>query len=258
VPRTRLALAAGLTVAQDARLAELVAARAGGAPLQHLTGVAPFRYGELAVGPGVFVPRPETELLVTWGLDALRVSRAAEGAPVVVDLCAGSGAIALAVAQEWPGARVYAVEQEPAAVEWLRRNAAGTTVSIVEGDAADAAVLSTLDGTVDLVLCNPPYLPVGVALPGDVAAYDPQAALYSGVDGLELVRRLVPRVAALLRPGGGFAVEHDDAGADGSGHAVAVPALLRADGRYGDIADHADLAGRARFATARRLADSTV
>ncbi len=245
VPRTRLALVPGLTAAQYTRLGELVAARAQGTPLQHLTGEAPFRHGVLAVGSGVFVPRPETELLVSWGLAAVR----GVPAPVVVDLCAGSGAIAVAVAAECPDATVYAVELQPAALIWLRRNTAGTSVSIVEGDAADPSVLSTLDGTVDLVLCNPPYLPSGVPLPAEVTGYDPHGALYSGPDGLELIRRLVPRVATLLRPGGGFAVEHDDS------HGLAVPELLRGDGRYGGIADHADLSGRPRFSTARRLAD---
>jgi release factor glutamine methyltransferase len=248
VPRSRLALAPPLTAGQAARLRALVAARAARVPLQHLTGCAPFRHLEVTVGPGVFVPRPETELLVEWGLARLR-GPGGSAAPLVVDLCSGSGAIALAVAQECPHATVYAVERDPAALEWLRRNVGDRPVRVVAGDAADPAVLSTLDAAVDLVLCNPPYLPSGATLAPEVARHDPPAALYAGPDGLDLLRRLVPRVAALLRPGGWFAVEHDD------GHADAVPALLRADGRFAEVADHTDLAGRPRFATARRLAD---
>lgn len=245
LPRSRLVGAPGLTAAQWGRLRALVAARADRVPLQHLTGAAPFRHLELAVGPGVFVPRPETESLVTWGLAAL--DRSGVAAPVVVDLCSGSGAIAVAVAQECPHATVYAVEREAAAVRWLRRNADGVDrVVVVEGDATDPALLSTLDGSVDLVLCNPPYVPTTAVLPAEVADYDPATALYAGADGLDLIRHLVPRVAALLRPGGWFGVEHDDS------HADAVPALLRDDGRYGEVDDHPDLAGRPRFAIARR------
>ena len=244
VPRSRLALARPLTAPQAERLRALVTARAERVPLQHLTGLAPFRHLDLAVGPGVFVPRPETELLVDWGLAAV----AGQRAPVVVDLCAGSGAIALSVAQECPQATVYAVEREPAALEWLRRNAAGTRVSIVDGDATGADTLSTLDGTVDLVLSNPPYVPSGAPVDLEVSVHDPGTAVFAGPDGLDVIRVLVPRVAALLRSGGWFGCEHDE------GQALDVPTLLRKDGRYGEIADHADLGGRPRFATARRLA----
>jgi release factor glutamine methyltransferase len=247
-PRTRLAVADGLTPEQAARLAELVARRAARVPLQHLTGRAPFRHTELAVGPGVFVPRPETELLVSWGLSTL----GGLAAPVVVDLCSGSGAIAVAVARECPHATVYAVERDPAALEWLRRNTAGLPVTIVDGDATDGSTLSTLDGRVDLVLCNPPYVPAGAAVPPEVRRYDPAVAVFAGADGLDVIRPLVGRVAALLRPGTGrFGVEHDDT------QAQAVPELLERDGRFGDIDDHLDLGGRPRFATARRLADFT-
>ena len=248
LPRTRLALAAGLSAAQRDRLRDLVARRATREPVQHLTGRAPFRYLDLAVGPGVFVPRPETESLVSWGLSAVT----GLPAPVVVDLCSGSGAIALSVARECPQATVYAVECDPAALVWLRRNASGPSVSVVEGDAADPSVLSTLDGRVDLVLCNPPYVPATAAVPVEVRRHDPAVAVFAGPDGLDVIRPLVGRVAALLRPGTGrFAVEHDDS------QASSVRALLAADGRYGDIDDHLDLGGRPRFATARRLADCT-
>lgn len=242
VPRTRLAVAPPLDPVQAERLRALVAARADRVPLQHLTGVAPFHRVEVAVGPGVFVPRPETELLVEWGLGI--------GAATVVDLCSGSGAIALAVHKATPDATVYAVERDPAALAWLRRNAAGTGIRVVAGDATDPAVLAELDGTVDLVLCNPPYVPAGTPVPPEVAGFDPYPAVFSGTDGLDVIRGLVPRVAGLLRPGGWFGVEHDDT------QDAAVPALLAGDGRYHEIEDHPDLAGRPRFTTAR-LADCT-
>jgi release factor glutamine methyltransferase len=193
----------------------------------------------------VFIPRFETELLVEWGVARL----AACSAPVVVDLCSGTGAVALAVATECPHATVYAVEYEPAALEWLRRNTSGSRVRIVEGDATDPRTLSTVDGQVDLVLCNPPYVPEGTQLQPEVAGHDPYPAVFGGPDGLAVIRGIVPRAAALLRPGGWVGIEHDDS------HGAVVPAMLRATGCYGEVADHRDLAGRPRFATARRLAD---
>lgn len=246
VARGRLRLVDTVDAGRAARLAELVAARAAGAPVQHLTGVAGFRHLELAVGPGVFVPRPETELLVEWGLAAVRGA----DAPLVVDLCAGSGAIALAVAQESPGARVYAVERDPAALGWLRRNAAARAaagdppVTVVAGDATDPATAAALPPAVDLVLSNPPYVPAGAAVPADVRR-DPGAAVFAGADGLAVLRPLAPLAVALLRPGGACGVEHDDA------QGPAVAALLAAAG-FADVATHPDLAGRPRFTTGRR------
>jgi release factor glutamine methyltransferase len=252
VPRGLLVLTSGMNQEQVGRFRALVAARADRVPLQHLLGTAAFRELELAVGPGVFVPRPETEMLVEWGLAVLPPR-----APVVVDLCAGSGAIALAVAHERRDARVYAVERDPAALQWLRRNAADRVaagdppVRVVAGDAADPAVLSTLDRSVDLVLANPPYVPDAAPVGPEVAGHDPAVAVFAGPDGLDTISALVPRVAALLRPGGWFGVEHDDT------QDRAVPALLRADGRFEAVADHRDLAGRPRFTVARLLADCT-
>jgi release factor glutamine methyltransferase len=245
VPRARLALVEP-SPAQLELLSRLVAARSTRVPVQHLTGRAPFRYLELAVGPGVFVPRPETELLVDWGLAAL----AGLPAAVVVDLASGSGAIALAVATECPEAAVYAVERSPAALTWLRRNAAGVPVSVVEGDVTDPATLSDLDGRVDLVLCNPPYVPDGTPVDPEVSLHDPAEAVFGGPGGLDVIRPVIARAAALLRPGGAVGIEHDDS------HGAAVPDLLRACGAFEAVEEHTDLAGRPRFATARRLADS--
>ncbi|MFF0657034.1 peptide chain release factor N(5)-glutamine methyltransferase [Micromonospora tulbaghiae] len=253
VPRGRLALADGFTPAQRDRLDALVGRRVTREPLQHLLGSAGFRHLELAVGPGVFVPRPETELLAGWGIE--RAREYAE--PLVVDLCSGSGAIALAVAQEVPGARVVAVERSPAALAWLRRNAAGRAaagdrpIEVVSADVTDPDLLADLAGRVDVLLCNPPYVPRSVPVPPEVAGHDPDEAVFGGADGLDVIRPVVGRAAVLLRPGGAIGIEHDDT------HAAAVPALLRADGRYDHVAEHRDLAGRPRWASASRRADGT-
>jgi release factor glutamine methyltransferase len=243
VPRGALLLAPDLNADQRRRFEELITQREAHVPLQHLTGTAPFRHLSLAVGPGVFVPRPETEALVEWGLDWLRERRDA----LVVDLGSGSGAIAASIAIEAPGHRVIAVEASPAALPWLRGNVAALGVEVVVGDAVDATTLSELDGRVDLVLCNPPYVPeIGAAgLPPEVS-FDPHEAVFGGQDGLTVIRPLIGRVAALLRPGGAFGVEHDDT------HAYVVPTLVDADGRFGEITLHHDLARRPRFTTAIR------
>lgn len=250
VGRGRLALIDAIGAAQRDRIVELVDRRAGRTPVQHLVGTAAFRHLELAVGPGVFVPRPETELLAGWGIAAVHAASGAE--PVVVDLCSGSGAVALAVADEAPRARVLAVERSPQALDWLRRNVAATAgpgrgrVEVVAGDVTDPRLLSEWRSVVDVVLCNPPYVPDGTAVPAEVAGHDPAVAVFGGPDGLELIRPVVRLAGDLLAPGGVVGIEHDDR------HADAVPDLLRADGRFSDVEDHVDLAGRPRFATARR------
>jgi release factor glutamine methyltransferase len=222
----------------------LVERRAGREPLQHILGTAAFRRLVLAVGPGVFVPRPETESLVEWGL--ARLACRPEPDPVVVDLCAGSGAVALSVAAERPGARVYAVESAPAALAWLRRNAAGyPSVTVLAGDATDPGTAAALDGTAALVLANPPYVPAGTPVPPEVARHDPPGALWGGPDGLAVLPGVVARAAALLRPGGWFGTEHDET------HAAGVARLLAARGLT-EVATHPDLAGRPRFSTGRR------
>jgi release factor glutamine methyltransferase len=219
----------------------LVARRVCREPLQYLTGSAPFRFISVAVGPGVFIPRPETELLVDAVLPALRRT----SSPLVVDLCSGSGALALAVANEIPGARVVAVERSTAALAWLRRNCAGTEVSVIEADVSDPRALVELHGRAAVVVCNPPYVPSPTAVSAEVA-HDPAEAVFAGPDGLALLPAVLETAAALLGSGGTFAVEHDDS------QGRSVPALLRADGRWHEIADQRDLSGRDRYSTAVR------
>ena len=246
--RPGLSLVDVLTSEQCRAFDGLVARRAAREPLQHLTGTAAFRYVQLAVGPGVFVPRPETEVLAGWGVDRARdvASTGPTGsAPVVVDLCTGSGAIALALATEVPQARVHAVEVSEQAFGWAATNLTGTGIDLRHGDMAEA--FPDLDGTVDVVLCNPPYIPMGSWESVDVEArdHDPALALWSGDDGLAAMR-VVERVAGrLLRPGGVVGVEHADV------QGRSAPAVFTATGRWADVRDHKDLAGRDRLVTAR-------
>jgi release factor glutamine methyltransferase len=248
VPRVRLLTMDDVPAEAADRFAALLDQRADRVPLQHLTGRAPFRFLDLAVGPGVFVPRPETEQLAGWAVERV----AGLAAPVVVDLGTGSGAIALSLAHEHPGARVTAVERDPGAIDWTRHNAAvraaagDTPVEVVSGDMTDAGLLRDLDGVVDLVVSNPPYVPDGARVPREVADHDPPLALWGGPDGLDVVRGLLVTAARLLRPGGLLGIEHADA------QGGALPALVRAHGGFDEVADHPDLAGRPRYTTARR------
>ncbi len=231
--------------ADAAALAGLVARRAGREPLQHITGRAPFRSLELQVGPGVFVPRPETEQVAQLAIDAL--GAAAESAPIGVDLGAGTGAIALALATEVPHARVWAVEKSAEAFVWTRRNVAevgAPNLELVFGDLADA--LPELDGRVAVVVSNPPYVPLR-ELPRDpeVRRHDPETALYGGADGLDVVRVLSRRAFALLRPGGVLVIEH------GEEQSAPIAEILAADG-WRAIAHHRDLTTRDRATTAVR------
>ena len=236
----------------DAYLA-LVGRRAAREPLQHLTGVAHFRHVELAVGPGVFVPRPETELLAGWAIEACHRWSATAGGerhPVVVDLCTGSGAIAKAIKDEVPDAHVHAVELDEQAHAWAARNLEGTGVELRHGDMATA--FEDLAGTVDVVVCNPPYIPLEAweSVAVEARDHDPDLALYSGQDGLDAMRVLERRAAVLLRPGGVVGAEHaDEQGPHGL--AGGAPAVFAATGRWADVRDHLDLAGRPRFTTAR-------
>ncbi|TLF94859.1 peptide chain release factor N(5)-glutamine methyltransferase [Nocardia cyriacigeorgica] len=251
VPRSRLLLAPLLTPEQLAELRELVRRRAQRIPLQHLIGRVAMGRIELEVGPGVFIPRPETELVFAWALAHLEAVRH-DHAPVVVDLCTGSGALALAIAHARPDAEVHAVELDPAALKWARHNAdlriaAGDTpITLYADDATDPALLTELNGRVDIVVSNPPYIPVGAELDPEVADHDPHRALFGGPDGLDVIRGLVPTIARLLRPGGGTAIEHDDS--NGS----ALAALLTGTGAFTEITEHPDLAGKPRFVAAVR------
>jgi release factor glutamine methyltransferase len=219
--------------------------RAAREPLQHITGRAFFRHLELAVGPGVFVPRPETELVAEAAIAATRAATSGDRPPVVVDLCTGSGAIALAVATEVPGSVVHAVEADPDAFAWAARNCAGSGVDLRLGDMADS--FHDLDGEVDVVVANPPYIPVGaVVRDPEVAAHDPSLALWSGTDGLDAMRVVEQVAARLLRPGGTVVAEHADL--QGS----SAPEVFRHTACWVDLEDHADLAGRDRYLTATR------
>lgn len=231
------------------RVRQLVLRRAKREPLQHLTGEAAMGGITVSVGPGVFVPRPETELLLAWGLAVLQARKA----PVVVDLCTGSGVLALALANARPDAIVHAIERGPAALSWARRNASDraaagdTPIELHAGDVTDPGALADLDGAVDLVLCNPPYVPAGTEVPPEVADYDPADAVFAGPDGLAVIGPVVSIAARLLRPGGGLAIEHDER------HAGEVLALLSSHPALTGARDHPDLADRPRFATASRL-----
>lgn len=228
-----------------ARLSEFIERRAAREPLQHITGIAPFRNLQLGVGPGVFVPRPETEQVAQYAIDALRAVAGPQ--PLGVDLGMGSGAIALAMATEVPHARVYGVEVSSRAFIWARQNfasvgAANATAVFI--DLADA--LPELDGTVDVVISNPPYIPVG-AIPRDpeVRLFDPELALYGGEDGLDVVRQVSQTGLRLLHRGGTLVLEH------GELQAAQIAALLVQHG-WTAVAHHHDLLGRDRATTALR------
>ena len=233
----------------DPRYWDDVARRAAREPLQHITGRAYFRYLELDVGPGVFVPRPETEVMTGWAIEALGAMDAT--APVVADLGTGSGAIALAIAQEVPGARVHAVEADPLARQWAERNIARcaaaaphTAGRVTLHDDDFASALLDLDAVVDLVISNPPYIPAGSWVPPEVGEYDPATALWGGTDGLDSIRVIEATARRLLRGGGLVAVEH------GAPQGAAVYWVFAEERGWRGTRNHPDLAGRDRFVSA--------
>ncbi|TDN88519.1 peptide chain release factor N(5)-glutamine methyltransferase [Microbacterium sp. BK668] len=234
-----------MPLADAERFEALVARRATREPLQHLTGRAPFRHLELRVGPGVFVPRPETEIVAQLAIDALRA--AASPSPVAVDLGTGSGAIALALATEVPHAQVHAAENSAEAFAWTEENfrevdAGNAHLAFVDLEHA----FPELDGTVSVLVSNPPYVP-DAAIPRDpeVRLFDPPAALYGGEDGLDVVRVLSRVGRRLLHPGGTIVIEH------GEWQGEAIRGILAGDG-WRAPATHPDLTLRDRATTALR------
>ena len=244
-----LLLADALDEDQATAYDALVARRAARVPLQHLTGSVGFRYIDLEVGPGVFVPRPETESVVQWAVDAI----AAEGwpEPLLADLCTGSGTIAFALANEVKGATVHAVERDPDALVWARRNAhqrvqAGDPEVHLHLGSVEEALLD-MDGRFDLVASNPPYVATHEAhIPDpEVIDHDPEIALFAGEDGLDVIRLVEQTAKRLLRPGGLVVVEHSDR------QGRTAPAVFESAGGWTEVEDHRDLTGRDRYVTAR-------
>jgi release factor glutamine methyltransferase len=239
-----VAVESALTAIGDTAVVEetfwkLLDRRCAHEPLQYLTGVAYFRHLELKVGPGVLVPRPESELLVEAVLTFIEKR---EGAISVVDLGAGSGALALAIATEAPQTHVIAVEKSAAAVEWLIENVSfiDEKVRILESDVATALV----GVKCDVVIANPPYIPNSQELPRDVKEHEPQEALFGGEDGMKTPRLFIEAASRLLKSGGFLAIEHHEE------QGLEIAAVLSGD--FTDILLHKDLTGRPRFTTAVR------
>lgn len=268
VPRTHMLLQDEITTDQRTRFEILLSRRMARVPLQHLLGTTGFRHLELAVGPGVFVPRPETELVAEAGISALM--EYPESERIGVELCAGSAAMAISMATEVAGVTMTAVEVDPLALEWTHRNVAihqpalddrGSSVSVVAADARSCAapggVLAELAGRVSVVVVNPPYVPEDAEpREPEVRDHEPRIALFGGDDGLDVVRGVVVTAAQLLKEGGLVAIEHADRQGEAAG-AAGVPALLRegeTSGCWSDVRDHLDLTRRPRFTTARRTA----
>ncbi len=249
VPRTRLPMVPLVDPLTIETYRRLIATRAQRVPLQHITGWAAMGAITVEVGPGVFIPRPETELLLAWALAQL------EGvhSPLVLDLCTGSGVLGLALANARPDAAVHAVEADTAALAWARRNvetrrnAGDSAVALHHGDVTDRHLLTQLEGRVDLIVANPPYVPAGTAVPTEVAEHDPAGAVFAGEDGLAVIRPLVAGAAQWLKVGGSVGVEHDDS------QGALVADLFVGRRVFTDVTNHPDLAGRPRFTTARRV-----
>ena len=279
VRRNRMILQDLVTPEQRVRVEQLMTKRLSRVPLQHLLGTAAFRHIELQVGPGVFIPRPETELVVEAGIRELR--ELAAPARIAVDLCAGSGAVALSIGVEVENSRVYAVEVDDEAVRWTRRNlaaqetaltAARSRVDVVQDDAvlvADAGHrLARLAGQVAVIVSNPPYIPARmVPREPEVRDYEPKVALFAGEDGLDVVRGVLRTAAILLKPGGMVVIEHADVqGADAGLAGVAgLAQSLVADEElsllanlpigqiiWREVVDRKDFNGLPRFTIARR------
>ncbi len=233
------------------RFAALVSRREAREPLQHIVGSTVFRYVTLQVRAGVFVPRPETEVVAQVAIDEAAAIAATGRQPLVVDLCCGTGAIALSAATEVPAAVVHAVDASVEAVQLATLNAEGVhaaNLTVALGDAGDAGLLCELEGRVDVLVSNPPYIPSGaIPIDPEVRDYDPPSALFGGgEDGLDVPRAVVAAAARLLRPGGLLVMEH----ADIQGSATRQLALHA--GAFESIETRADLTGRDRMLIARR------
>lgn len=260
IERSQLVIVTEISDEQLFDYENLVARRANRVPLQHLTGIAYFRHLELSVGPGVFVPRPETELLVEAAISHLKTV----GSPrIAVDLCAGSGAIALSLALEVPETTVHAVELSDDAFNWLTHNvvdhaakleAVESHVIVHHGSAGDRSLLSELFGQVDALVSNPPYIPSEM-IPRDPEArdHDPAMALFSGADGLDVAREVVVVAADLLKPNGFIGMEHADVQGE------SMPALFDAmPGTWSEVKDNLDYNKLPRFTTAVRSIETGV
>jgi release factor glutamine methyltransferase len=240
--QAQMLVGASVSESQAQQITTLYGRRIAREPLQHITGTAYFRNLELAVGRGVFIPRPETEFVAQLAINALKCAKQSE--PIAVDLGTGSGAIALAMATEVSTARVFAVEKSLDALPFTKQNFAkyGANATLIQGDLADA--FAELNGQVSVVASNPPYIPAA-AIPRDVEVhlYDPDLALYGGDDGMDVIHLVSATAKRLLVEGGALIIEHADS------QSVQVCQLLLADG-WREVQAHQDLTGRDRAVTA--------
>ncbi|KZS71906.1 protein-(glutamine-N5) methyltransferase, release factor-specific [Mycobacterium kansasii] len=220
---------------------DIVTARSRRVPLQHLLGTVSFGPVELHVGPGVFIPRPETEAMLEWATAQPLPQRA-----VIVDLCTGSGALAVALARHRPAARIIGVDDSEAALEYARLNTEGSNVELIRADVTAPGLRPDLDRRVDLVIANPPYVPDNATVEPEVAQHDPQHAVFGGADGMAVIAHVVRLAGRWLRPGGLLAVEHDDTTSESTAELVSTT------GRFENVVARKDLAGRPRFVTAAR------